>query len=93
MARLSRDGKRLVNKPVRHPVPEGCSGDLDAKAVQVYKLRQERDDLSYQVRWYDREAFKAGLAADTAVNPGLRKAEYERADRLKAKAGAAEDPA
>lgn len=73
----------------RYPVPTGLLRDLDVQAVKVMSLRKDTDDLAYKVRWYDHEAYKAGFRADTAVNPGLRKAEHDRADRLKVKASSA----
>jgi hypothetical protein len=84
MPRYSPEGKRLVSRPARYPVPAGLLRDIDAEAVRVRKLRRDRDDIRHKVRWYDEQASQACSRADTAVNPGLRKAEYERASRLRA---------
>lgn len=89
MTRHTRDGKRIVNRKPRYEVPAELLRDLDVQAVKVMSLRKDMDDLAYKVRWYDHEAYKAGFRADTATSPGLRKAEYDRADRLKAKANSA----
>lgn len=81
----SRTGAKVVHRMPRFEVPAGLLRDIDAQAGRVRALRRDRDELQHKVRWYSAQAFQAASRADSAVNPGLRKAEHERASRLRAK--------
>jgi hypothetical protein len=89
LPRYTRDGKRIVNRPVRHEVPAGLLAGIDGLAVKVVKLQRDRDSLQDHARRLEHQAYRAGFAADTATVPGLRKALNDQAVRLQRQAAAA----
>lgn len=87
MARYSPGGKRLVNKPVRHPVPGELCRDIDVQAARVIKLRQNVRDQERHAGNLGHQAGRVAAAADSAADRGLRKMLHDQADQLRQTAG------
>ena len=81
MVRYSREGKRTMRKP-RPQAPQELIAAIDAQAVKVYKLRDERDSLQSETRRLELAVDQARAEADLAADPGMRMILYDKAEEL-----------
>jgi hypothetical protein len=89
VARYSRAGKRIVNRPARTTVPVGLLRQIDAGAAKVLQGQRDRDDMDGHARRLGHRAYEAMVAADAATEPTARLRLYEEAGRLEQQAGTA----
>jgi hypothetical protein len=86
MARYTLDGKRIVNRPARFPVPQELLADIDGQAAKVLKLRADRDGSQSRIRGLELDARQAQAVADATAVRGMRKILNDKAVQLRQQA-------